>query len=338
MALPVLTSGRRRRRRWPFAVAALLAVLALVVVLQPWSRGSSRSAGAAHTQTKPPPPVQRKAAPPPAPVAPTHVARPLRPPVLLTGMPTRHRYTFHPRLNARGAILVNERTGKVLWALDPYRRLAIASTTKIMTALLVLERVSPDRVITISRVVPRVTPNREGLRAGERVRAWKLLNGLLIFSGNDDALALAQATSGSRPAFLRLMNERARALGLTSTHFTTPSGVVDRGNYSTAWDLASLARYALRNPVFRGIVRTRVKHVRWAAPTYSKVYVNKNALLTSYRGADGVKTGWTTKARHCLVASAHRGRIHLLAVVLGSWDAFSAGSRLLDYGFRLHGR
>jgi serine-type D-Ala-D-Ala carboxypeptidase (penicillin-binding protein 5/6) len=178
---------------------------------------------------------------------------------------------------------------------------------------------------------------REGLRAGERVPVWKLLDGLLVFSGNDDALALAQAVAGSRWRFVRLMNERARELGLRDTRYSTPSGVIDRGNRSSAWDLAALTRVARREPRFRAIVRTRVVRVRWPAPTFAKVYVNKNALLGTFRGADGVKTGWTTIARHCLVASAHRDGVRLLAVVLGSEDAFRDARRVLTFGFRTRG-
>ena len=157
--------------------------------------------------------------------------------------------------------------------------------------------------------------------------------GLLLFSGNDDALALAIATSGSRGAFLELMNQKARELGLRDTHYTTPSGVVDRGNYSSAHDLAALARYALAIPKFRAIVRTRIAKVKWAKPTYAKTYVNKNLLLTRYRGADGVKTGWTTLAGHCLVASARRGSRQLIVVVLHAPDPYGDATRLLNFGF-----
>src|SRR5205823_10455476 len=177
---------------------------------------------------------------------------------------------------------------------------------KIMTALLAVERLRPTQVIRIARSVPRVAPFKEGLRAGERVPAWKLLYALMLYSGNDDALALAIGVSGSRGAFVHLMNERARALGLHDTHFAGPSGLVDADNYSSAWDLAALSRYALRNPWFRKVVRTRIERVKWSAPTYGKVYVNHNHLLGAFRGADGIKTGWTTVASHCLVASASR--------------------------------
>jgi D-alanyl-D-alanine carboxypeptidase len=157
--------------------------------------------------------------------------------------------------------------------------------------------------------------------------------GLLLFSGNDDALELAIATSGSKGGFLELMNEKAHELGLRDTHYTSPSGVVDRGNYSSARDLAALARYALAIPKFRAIVRTRIANVKWTKPTYAKTYVNKNPLLGRYRGADGVKTGWTTVAGHCLVASARRGNRRLIAVVLHSSDPYGDATRLLNFGF-----
>ena len=253
---------------------------------------------------------------------------------LVLGGGDARQHRFRPPLRARGAILIEADSGTVLWARYPHRRLPIASTTKIMTALLALERLRPNDVVTIAPRVARAAPYREGLRPGERVRAWKLLYGLMLYSGNDDALALAIASAGSRARFIDLMNERARELGLRRTHFAGPSGVVDRNNYSTAWDMAALTRYAMRNPRFRAVVRTKVKHVRWAAPTYSKVYVNKNPLLGTYPGADGVKTGWTSRSGRCLVASARRRGVRLIAVVLGAPDAVGEARRLLDFGFR----
>ncbi|HEX6699366.1 MAG TPA: D-alanyl-D-alanine carboxypeptidase family protein [Gaiellaceae bacterium] len=260
---------------------------------------------------------------------------PQPPQVLIVGARPLTPHRFAPALSARAAILVDARTGRVLWSLRPHLRRPIASTTKIMTALLALQRLAPKDLVTIDPSVPRAAPFREGLLAGQRVRAWKLLYGLLLFSGNDDALALAIATAGSRPAFLAEMNREARRLGLRDTHFSTPSGVVDRANFSTAWDMAALTRYALRNPRFRSIVRTRIKHVPWAAPTFEKIYVNKNGLLGQYRGADGVKTGWTTKAGHCLVASAHRDGAKLIAVVLAAPNRYRDVARLFNFGFGL---
>lgn len=240
-------------------------------------------------------------------------------------------------LTARSAILVDGSTGTVLFAKWPHVRRAIASTTKIMTAVVAMERLHPHDVVVVDRSVARVPPFSEGLRPGERVQAWKLFYGLLLYSGNDDALALAVAAGGTRSKFVALMNAKARSLGLHDSHFRSPSGLIDRDNYSSAWDLAALTRYALWNRRFRAVVRTRVKHVPWSLPVGEKIYVNKNHLLGAYPGADGVKTGWTTIAKHCLVASAHRGRVHLIAVVLGADDSYGDVTKLLDWGFANRG-
>ena len=267
---------------------------------------------------------------PSAPLAAASIVHEARP--LVTGPPLSGR-RFDPPLAGKTAILVEASTGRVVWAQRPHLRLPVASTTKIMTATLALRHLPLDRIVRIGPTVPRVPLVREGLRTGERVPAWKLLYGLLLYSGNDDALALAIATSGSRLAFISLMNEEARRLGLHDSHFASPSGVIDDGNYSSAWDLAALGRYALRDVRFRRIVRTRRTEVSWAAPTYSKVYVNKNRLLTLYPGAIGIKTGWTTLAGRCIVAAATRRGVTLIAVVLDSSRLYNDAARLLNFGF-----
>lgn len=318
---------RRRRRVGPKLVLliVLLAAAAAFVALHEWAAHHSAAAATpATTDTRVAPPAPRRL--PPARKRP-HAAP------LLTG-PVRTTEALHPRIAARGAIVVDAGTGAVLWVDRPHRRLPIASTTKIMTATLALERLGPDAIVEVPPSATRVPLVREGLRPHERVRAWKLFDGLLMFSGNDDAMTLALATAGTRRAFLAQMNERARELGLKDSHFASVSGVIDEGNYSSAWDLAALTRVALRNPRFRQIVRTRIVHVPWSAPTYEKVYVNKNPLLGHYRGADGVKTGWTTLAGHCLVASATRRGRTIVAVVLGDPQAPGDARRLLDLGFR----
>ncbi|MHB8468198.1 MAG: D-alanyl-D-alanine carboxypeptidase family protein [Gaiellaceae bacterium] len=243
-------------------------------------------------------------------------------------------HTFSPGLSAQAAILVDAKTGRVLWALNAHQRRRVASTTKIMTALLALQRLGPDDIVTVDPAATRVPLVREGLRAGEQVPAWKIFYSLLLYSGNDDALALAIATGGSKPAFIEEMNAEARLLGLRDTHFVSPSGVVDVGNYSSAWDLAALTRVALRNARFRAIVRTRVKHVSWAPPTYAKVYINNNRLLSTYPGADGVKTGYTHASGPCLVASATRHGVSLIAVLLDDPGMYDDATRLLNFGFR----
>ncbi len=267
-------------------------------------------------------------------VAPPVEGRPAaRPRRLVYGAPLLS-HSFVPPLAARTAILVDARTGRVLWELRAHARRRIASTTKIMTALLALKKLGPHDVVTVDPEAPRVPLVREGLRAHERVQAWKLFYGLLLYSGNDDALALAVAAGGSKLAFIHDMNVEARRLGLRDTHFHSTSGVIDDGNYSSAWDLAAVTRVAMRNARFAAIVRTRIKRVPWAAPTYSKIYVNKNRLIGTYRGATGVKTGYTTKSGPCVVASATRGKVSLIAVVLDSPNEYGDAKRLLNLGFR----
>ena len=256
------------------------------------------------------------------------VARPL---VLLHGRPLLA--ADRPPVLAPEAILVDAGTGRVLWARHDHQRRAVASTTKIMTALLALREVPWRKTITVSGSVTRVPLVREGLRSGEHVQAWKLFYSLLLYSGNDDANQLAISSAGSVRGFLRRMNAEARTLGLRDTHFTSPSGVIDQGNYSTAWDLAALTRYARRNWRFRHLVATRQIRVSWAPPTNWKIYINNNWLLRTYHGANGVKTGFTTKSGWCLVASATRHGRTLIAVVLDSPNIYGDAKSLLDLGF-----
>jgi serine-type D-Ala-D-Ala carboxypeptidase (penicillin-binding protein 5/6) len=318
---------RRRRRRVGAEVALLVLVLGAAAGVAALLHARSAHPAAAAPRRAPvvragTPAHPRRNAPERARSAallmgPPRTARPLRPPIA-----------------ARAAIVVDAGSGAVLWGRHPHRRLPVASTTKIMTAFLALDRLRAEAFVRVPPAATRVPLVREGLRPRERVRAWKLFDGLLVYSGNDDALTLAVATAGTRRAFLVQMNEKARELGLDDSHFSSASGVIDRDNYSSAWDLAALTRVALRNPRFRRIVRRRIVHVPWSAPTYEKVYVNKNPLLGSYRGANGVKTGWTTLAGHCLVASATRHGRTIIAVVLHDADATGDSRRLLDLGFQ----
>lgn len=321
MSLDVLEPVRRRRRRRRYRLRRLVALAALA--------GAAVVAGIL---------LGRRAAPQAAraggndlhPALHTHATKPLR---LLQGPPLLAGKA-HARILAPEAILVDAQTGRVLWAKRAHQRRPVASLTKIMTALLALREVPWRRTITVDRAVTRVPLVREGLRTGERVRAWKLFYSLLLYSGNDDAAQLAISSAGSQRAFLAQMNEEARRLGLRDTHFTSPSGVVDRGNYSTAYDLAALTRYTRRNPVFRRLVRTKKIEVPWAPPTNAKIYVNNNALLRLYPGANGVKTGYTHAAGWCLVASATQRGKTLIAVVLDSENIYADAKTLLDLGFR----
>ena len=328
MPLPVLTPVERRRRRRrsrrplvPFALVVLAAALA---AWHWWPAASDSSApppvaGVPSVVAAAKAPVRRRAA-----VVAQLVTAPRQPAARIV-----------PPLTSRSAIVIDGRSGEVVFWRNPHARVPIASVTKVMTAVLALEKLRANDIVIVAPLATRVPPNKEGLKPGERVEAWKLLYASMLYSGNDSALALGIATAGSRARFIALMNAKARPPGLRDTHFNSASGVVDDDNYSSAWDMAALCRYAMRNPRFRTIVATKERRVPWAAPTDWKLYVNHNKLLRSYPGADGIKTGWTTVARHTLAASARRGDVWLIGVTLGSTESFTDMTRILDLGFRL---
>lgn len=329
MPLPVLTPvERRRRRRRSRRPLLTFALVVLATALAAWHWWPGVSDSTAPPATGVPSVVAAAKAPAGRKVASAAVGQ-------LVTAPRQPAARIVPPLTSRSAIVIDGRTGEVVFWRNPHERLPIASVTKVMTAVLALEQLRPTAIVVVAPLATRVPPNSERLRPGERVEAWKLLYGAMLYSANDSALALGIAVAGSRPRFIALMNEKARSLGLRDTHFNSASGVIDDGNYSSAWDLAALARYAMRNPRFRTIVATKQKRVAWAPPTNWKLYVNHNRLLTTYAGADGIKTGWTTVARHTLAASARRGKVWLIGVTLGSADSFTDMKRILDLGFRL---
>jgi serine-type D-Ala-D-Ala carboxypeptidase (penicillin-binding protein 5/6) len=317
---------RRRRRRYRASRIVLLVLLLLLAAgAGAWlarraTRTTHHPAVVQHPKSKP----VAKTVPASAPQAPLRLLQGAAP--LLEGR-------VHVRIAAPAAILVDAHTGRVLWTKRAHVRRKIASLTKIMTATLALREVPWQATITVDKRVTTVPLVKEGLRPGERVKAWKLFYALLLYSGNDDAAQLAISSAGSIHAFLRRMNAEARTLGLHDTHYTTPSGVIDDGNYSTPWDLAALTRYALRNPRFTQLVRTKRIQVRWVAPTNSKIYLNNNYLLHTYHGADGVKTGYTHESGWCLVATATRHGQKLIAVILDSPNIYGDARTLLNLGF-----
>jgi serine-type D-Ala-D-Ala carboxypeptidase (penicillin-binding protein 5/6) len=329
--LDVLTpvAPRRRRRRYRTGRVALLVLLVLAAAAAGMWFGR-RSATPTHHRAA----GSRPAKDPAGRIVPQqhHLSVAQRPLRLLTGAPLLEG-RVHVRVRAPAAILVDAHTGRVLWAKRAHQRRKIASLTKIMTATLALREVPWDSTITVDKRVTTVPLVKEGLRPGERVKAWKLFYSLLLFSGNDDAAQLAISSAGSIHAFLRQMNLEARRLGLHDTHYTTPSGVIDQGNYSTPWDLAAVTRYALRNPRFKRLVGTRHIQVRWSRPTNSKIYLNNNFLLHAYHGANGVKTGYTHESGWCLVATATRHGRKMIAVVLDSPNIYRDARTLLNLGF-----
>jgi D-alanyl-D-alanine carboxypeptidase len=232
-------------------------------------------------------------------------------------------------------LLVDERTGKVLWSWYPERALPIASITKMMTALLTVEREPADAHVPITRAAVMADGSKVGvLPRGKLVTLETLLYGLLLPSGNDAATALAQKVSHTLPRFVALMNERARQLGLTCTRFASPSGIVDRGNRSCAPDLALLAHALLAQPRLAKIVRTRSAVLPLPVKGGKVWLYNNNGLMrVRYPGVDGVKNGYTIAAGRCLVAAAHRGSTRLLVVILNSVDPTAQAKRLLDAGF-----
>lgn len=242
-----------------------------------------------------------------------------------------------PDLRAGSAVLADLDTGQVLFAKDPDRRRPIASLTKVMTALLVLERTTPSQIVTVAE--DAVVPSDErggiaalGLQAGERISVGNLLYALLLQSANDAAVALADHVAGSERRFVRMMNVRARALGMRNTRFRSVNGLDDRG-FSTARDLVTLTRAAMATPGFEGITSTKFRTV--AAPVGPDRRVqNRNVLLWLYRGATGAKTGYTAKAGFCVIGTSERDGRRLVTVVLGSpGEPFSDAAALMDYGF-----
>ena len=236
-------------------------------------------------------------------------------------------------LSAVSAVLIEAETGTVLYQKNAGERRAMASTTKIMTALLTIEAGDLDREFTVDPLAIRVEGTSMGLQEGDRVSRRDLLYGILLPSGNDAANAAAVSVSGSIPEFVKLMNSKAQELGLSDTHFVTPSGLDADGHYTTALDLARLTAYAMKEETFREIVACRSAEVEFGNPPYKRTLYNSNKMLARYDGAIGVKTGFTDNARRCLVSAAERDGVTLIAVTLNAGDDWNDHTKMLDYGF-----
>lgn len=238
-----------------------------------------------------------------------------------------------PQVSAVSAVLINADTGSVLYEKNAYEQRAMASTTKIMTALLTAEAGDLDRKFAVDSYAINVEGTSMGLREGDIVTRRALLYGMLLPSGNDAANAAAVSVSGSMQAFAELMNKKAKELGLNNTHFVNPSGLDADGHYTTAYDLAMLTAEALSNPVFADICRCADARVEFGNPPYLRSLANSNKMLWQYEGCIGVKTGFTDNARRCLVSAAERDGVRLIAVTLNAPDDWNDHRAMLDYGF-----
>jgi serine-type D-Ala-D-Ala carboxypeptidase (penicillin-binding protein 5/6) len=257
--------------------------------------------------------------------------RPLE--LALSGAADRVHVTFkHP---PRSGLLFDLDTGAVLWRRQPDRVLPIASLTKMMTALLVVERARPDAKVRVTKEALAYKGSAMGvLPKGKRIKLETMLNGLLLPSGNDAAIALAQRISGTVAAFVARMNERAGDLGLACTRFSSPDGFEDAGNHSCAIDLAEMARAVLDRPRLARIVARRRAVLPFPIKGGRIYLFNNNPLLrTGYPGTIGIKTGYTDAAGRCLVAAARRNGRRLGVVLLNSPDPGRQATQLLNRGF-----
>jgi D-alanyl-D-alanine carboxypeptidase len=321
---------RRRRRRGPLVFAAmvvLVAAAALGLMGLPGDDGG---------------PERRAAGPPPGALsegdtAPLAGGGTAPSPLAVRLEDPRDAVATRFRRQPRSGLLFDIDTGRVLWRRDPARVVPIASLTKLMTALLVTERLSRRARVPVTREALRYRGSGVGLLPrGKAIRVGTMLHGLLLPSGNDAAIALAQRTSGSVRGFVAAMNDRAREMGLLCTRFSSPDGYEDRGNHSCAADLAAMARAVLRQPRLARIVRRRSAVLPFPVKGGRLYLYNNNPLVRmGYRGVTGLKTGYTDGAGRCLVATARRGPLELGVVLLDSPDPARQAARLLDRGFAL---
>ncbi len=241
-------------------------------------------------------------------------------------------------VSAKSALLMDASTGQVLYQKDAFVRLPMASTTKIMTAIVALENANLEKEIEISPKATGIEGSSIYLYPNEKITMESLLYALLLESANDAATAIAIAVSGSIEAFAQKMNQKAEEIGLNNTHFENPHGLDGKEHYTTAYDLAKLTAYALSNPGFAKICSTYKKNIPLNGDEGVRVLVNHNKMLHLYEGAIGVKTGFTKKSGRCLVSAAEREGLRLIAVTLNAPNDWRDHTDLLDFGFSRYTR
>lgn len=224
--------------------------------------------------------------------------------------------TEEPKINSRYAVVLDRQSKVILYGKNENEKTKMASTTKIMTALIVIENTNLNNIVDVSAKAAGTVGSRLKLKAKDKITVRDLLYGLMLRSGNDAAVALAEYIGGSVPEFAALMNQKAEELGLKNTHFETPHGLDSDEHYTTTYELAILTDYALRNPVFAEIVKTKSCNI--TINGYSRTISNTNELLGNFDGVYGVKTGFTNGAGRCLVTSIKRGDLDVICIVLGA--------------------
>ncbi len=239
----------------------------------------------------------------------------------------------YPQTNGKAVILIDGSSGRVLYGKNIHEHLPQASITKIMTALLVIEKGNLDQDVKISTNAAGTPESSIWLEAGENLTRKQLLYALLLNSANDAAVALSESVAGSEKNFVKLMNQRARRLGMKDSYFLNPHGLHASGHYTSAYDLALLTRKAMNNRTFRQVVATKTYSIPWADRDYGRWLINHNRLLWNYQNAIGVKTGYTKEAGNCLVGAAQKGPLLLIAVTLNTSSAYQDVQQMLDYGF-----
>jgi len=241
-----------------------------------------------------------------------------------------------PSITGETGVLIDVKTGNVLFDKNAHVRMEPASITKIMTAILALEKGNLSDTVVTGKEPTLTYGTRIYLEEGEKLTLEQLLYAMLLNSANDAAIAVAEHIGGDVPTFVQMMNDKAKEIGAKDTTFVNPNGLPDEGHLTTAYDIALIARYALVHfPEFRRIVSTKSANIPWQGKEWDRSLLNINKMLWDYEGADGVKSGYTSSAGQTVVASATRDGWQLIAVVLKSQgkNIWTDAGALLDYGF-----
>ncbi len=237
------------------------------------------------------------------------------------------------QISAKSAVVICADSCEVVYSKNMNDKLSMASTTKIMTAILALEYGAVDKMRTVTDDMIAVEGSSIGLQNGDEISLKTLVKGMLLESGNDAANAVAHIVGGNIPTFVAMMNRKAKEIGMNSTSFETPSGLDGKNHYTTAYDMAILGAYAIKNPEFRSICEDKSDVVYYGNPPYRRVFRNHNKLLDFYEGAFGIKTGFTKKSGRCLVSAVEKDGKILIAVTLNASDDWNDHIKMYNYAF-----